>query len=396
VAAFAFGVLVLAMSAGMIVLDSLTHAAGTGGPVIEALDVAAATIPATTVSVLLAVRRPGNPIGWLLFVILFIGISPAAQYDIWVFRMHHGSQLLGRAAVALQEAWPLFLISIAVLVWVFPDGKLPGGRWRRPSVVLLVIGVVLGVAGTASGVVDATRPVVRISPDGDTADPSSAVFVVIFLAVIALSVTAWLSWLVIQIPTYRHAGGERRQQLKWLYSGGAVSVVAFIVGVFVIPLAMGQTVGFGTNPAVRILLTLAFGALPACLGVAVLKYRLYELDRIISRVVAYTLITALLAGVFFGLVLLATHALPFQDSVSVAASTLITAALFNPLRRRVQHAVDRRFNRSRYNAEAVVAAFTARLRHSVELDVVQGDLMGVVDEAVQPTRVSIWLTPGPP
>ena len=88
--------------------------------------------------------------------------------------------------------------------------------------------------------------------------------------------------------------------------------------------------------------------------------------------------------------------LPFHDSVSVAVSTLITAALFNPLRRRVQHAVDRRFNRSRYNAEAVVAAFTARLRHSVELDVVQGDLMGVVDEAVQPTRVSIWLTPGPP
>jgi hypothetical protein len=137
------------------------------------------------------------------------------------------------------------------------------------------------------------------------------------------------------------------------------------------------TIGFGANPVIQILFTLAFGALPVCLGVAVLKYRLYELDRIISRVVAYTLITALLAGVFAGLVVVGPRVLPFQDSVSVAVSTLVTAALFNPLRRRVQRAVDHRFNRSRYNAEAVVAAYTARLRHSVELDVIQRDLIGV-------------------
>jgi hypothetical protein len=394
-AALALGVLVLAMSAGMVVLDSLISAAGTGGPTIEALYVAAALVPATTVSIVLAIRRPGNPIGWLLFAILFVGVSPGAQYDVWVFRLHHGSQLLGRAALVLQESWPLFLVAIAVLVWVFPDGKLPGGRWRRPSVVLLVVGLVLGVAATSSGVVDATRPVVRVTADGESASSSPAGYVIIFLAVIVLSVAAWLAWLVIQIPTYRHAGGERRQQLKWLYSGAAVSVVAFIFGVFVIPLATHQTVGFGTNPVIRILLTLAFGTLPVCLGVAVLKYRLYELDRIISRVVAYTLITALLAAVFFGLVLLATHVLPFHDSVPVAVSTLITAALFNPLRRRVQHAVDRRFNRSRYDAEAVVAAFAARLRQSVELDVIERDLVGVVNDSVQPTQVAVWLAPGP-
>ena len=112
-------------------------------------------------------------------------------------------------------------------------------------------------------------------------------------------------------------------------------------------------------------------ALPVCLGVAVLKYRLYELDRIISRVVSYALITAVLAGVFAGLVLLATDVLPFKRRWPWRPATLVTAALFNPLRRRVQRVVDRRFNRSRYNAEAVVAAFTARLRQTVDLDAVQ-------------------------
>ena len=132
-----------------------------------------------------------------------------------------------------------------------------------------------------------------------------------------------------------------------------------------------------------------------CIGVAVLKYRLYEIDRIISRVISYAIITAVLAGVFAGVVVLATEALPFKTPVAVAASTLVAAALFNPLRRRVQHMVDRRFNRARYDAEAVVAAFTARLRQTVDVDTLQGDLTDVVHRAFQPAHVSVWLTPGP-
>jgi small basic protein len=125
--------------------------------------------------------------------------------------------------------------------------------------------------------------------------------------------------------------------------------------------------------------------------VAVLKYRLYELDRIISRVVSYTLVTGLLVGVYAGLVLLATHVLPFHSAVAVALSTLICAALFAPVRRRVQRAVDRRFNRSRYNAETVVAALTAQLQHHVGLDVVQQNLINVIDQAFQPTQVAMSL-----
>jgi ABC-type bacteriocin/lantibiotic exporter with double-glycine peptidase domain len=122
-----------------------------------------------------------------------------------------------------------------------------------------------------------------------------------------------------------------------------------------------------------------------------LKYRLYEIDRIISRVISYGIITAVLAGVFVGLVVLATDVLPFKAPVAVAASTLAAAALFNPLRRRVQRMIDRRFNRARYNAEAIVAAFTVRVRQTVDLDTVQDDFVSVVNRAFEPAHVSVWL-----
>ena len=391
VAAVLLGLVVLGMLALTVVLDSLTHYPGTGGPLVDSLAVASAGLPAAAVATLLVARRPGNPIGWLLFGILFAGNSPSNEYDILAYRMHPGTLPLGWVSVIFEELWPLFLVFVAILLWVFPDGKLPAGRWRRPSVILLVSGLLLGVAASSSGVVAVARGDVRITATGDLVNPPGGWFVIVDIAVIALSLAAWLAWIVIQIPTYRKADGERRQQLKWLYSGAAVTLVALLFGVFAVPVAAGHAPGYPNNPVISALVVLAVGAMPASLGVAVLKYRLYELDRIISRVVSYTLITAVLVGFYTGIVLLTTHVLPFKSAVTVAACTLITAALFNPLRRRVQRAVDRRFNRSRYNAEAVVAAFTARMRQTVDFDVVRDDLVGVVHEAFQPTQVSVWL-----
>ena len=391
VAAVLLGLVVLGMLALTVVLDSLTHYPGTGGPLVDSLTVAAAGIPAASVATLLAARRPGNPIGWLLFGILFAGASPSNEYDILAYRMHPGTLPLGWVSVVFEELWPLFLVFVAILLWVFPDGKLPAGRWRRPSVVLLVSGLLLGVVASTPGVIVVARGDVRIRATGDLANPPGGGFEVLDIAVIALSLVAWLAWILIQIPTYRRADGERRQQLKWLYSGATVTLVAFVFGVFVVPVATGHAPGYPNNPVISALVILAFGAMPASLGVAVLKYRLYELDRIISRVVSYALITTLLVGFYTGLVLLTTHVLPYKSAVAVAACTLITAALFNPLRKRVQRLVDRRFNRSRYNAEAVVAAFTARMRQTVDFDAVRDDLVGVVHEAFQPTQVSMWL-----
>ncbi len=258
---------------------------------------------------------------------------------------------------------------------------------------LLVAGLVHALAASSSGVRAVAGHDVRIQANGDLGGHRPAALVVLFVVVIAGALISWLAWVAVQVPTYRHASGERRQQLKWLYSGAAVLVVSLVIGVFIVPLAMGEAPGYGTQPVVGALTAIGTGALPVCMGVAVLKYRLYELNRIISRVAAYALITALLAGVFSGLVLLATRVLPFRTSVGVAASTLVIAALFNPLRRRVQNLVDRRFNRSRYDAEAIVAAFTARLRHTVDLDTLRHDLLGVTESAFQPAHVSVWIAP---
>jgi hypothetical protein len=223
VAAVLLGLVVLGMLALTVVFDSLTHYPGTGGPLVDSLAVGAAGIPATAVATLLVARRPGNPIGWLLFGILFAGNSPSNEYDILAYRMHPGTLPLGWVSVLFEELWPLFLVFVAILLWVFPDGKLPADRWRRPSVILLVSGLLLGVAASSSGVVAVARGDVRITATGDLVNPPGGWFVIVDIAVIALSLAAWLAWIVIQIPTYRKAGGERRQQLKWLYSGAAVT-----------------------------------------------------------------------------------------------------------------------------------------------------------------------------
>ncbi len=134
-------------------------------------------------------------------------------------------------------------------------------------------------------------------------------------------------------------------------------------------------------------------SMPAAVAVAVLKYRLYDIDRLISRTLAYALVTGVLAGVYAGLVLLATKVMTIHSTVAVAAATLAAAALFNPLRVRVQRAVDRRFNRARYDADRTVAAFAARLKDAVDLDSVRDDLAGVVNQALEPAHISVWITP---
>ncbi len=142
------------------------------------------------------------------------------------------------------------------------------------------------------------------------------------------------------------------------------------------------------------LLWFGVAALPVSIGVAILRYRLYEIDRLVSRTLSYAIVTGLLVGVYAGLVLLSTQVFKVHGSVAVAASTLVAAALFNPVRRRVQHAVDRRFNRARYDAERLVAAFAVRLKDAIDTDAVQADLTGVIHTALEPAHVSMWIQPG--
>ena len=391
---FALGVVILGLGVASVVLDHLTHRPGTGGPAADALVGAAGVVPATAVGTLLAVRRPRNPIGWLLLAIIIVEVAPTSQYLVLDYRMHHGSLPLGWVAVVLQECWPMFLVSVTLLLWLFPDGTLPAGRWHRAASIAAAGWLLVGLATSARGVLVAAGGDIRIQPSGGLANPSPDVMRVLSAVVIVGTLASWTAWLAVQVPIYRHASGGYRQQLKWLYSGAVIFVFAFF-GVFIATLAVQAIPGWNDDSVTDALAILGTAALPACLGVAVLKYRLYDLNRVISRVVSYALITALLAGVFAGLILLATRELPVRGSVAVAVATLVIAALFNPLRRRVQRAVDRRFNRSRYDAEAVVAAFTARLRHTVDLDTLRHDLVGVTQEAFQPAHVSMWLASAP-
>jgi hypothetical protein len=182
-----------------------------------------------------------------------------------------------------------------------------------------------------------------------------------------------------QALSWRRSDGERRQQLKWLASGAAVCGVLGISAV-------------STNSSIWEVLILGFAALPLGIGIGILKYRLYEIDRLISRTLAYAIVTGLLAGIYAGLVLLATQVFRFHSTVAVAASTLAVAALFNPLRRRVQHVIDRRFNRARYDADRTVAAFAARLKDEVDLDSIRDDLAGAVRQTLEPAHVSVWIS----
>jgi hypothetical protein len=185
-----------------------------------------------------------------------------------------------------------------------------------------------------------------------------------------------------QAASWRRSSGERRQQLKWLTAGLTVLVAGVVI----------DTVP-GTAPIGSACFLAGLLVFSLCLGVAVLRYRLFDIDRVISRTLGYAIVTGVLVGVYAGIVLLATEVLGIHGTVAVAVATLAAAALFNPLRRRVQKVVDRRFNRARYDADRIVAAVATRLQDAVDLDVVRADLASSVQQALEPAHVSVWIQP---
>jgi hypothetical protein len=386
VTAVTLGVLTIGAAVTHVPLDILTRQVhGDEQVTLDWVTALGFSVPGAVTGTVVAARRPGNPLGWLLLAMFGFSGVPSSDYAYLDYGIHHGTLPLGRVAVAVAVAWPVWLFLIALLLWLFPDGRLPRGRWRRVSVALIAAGAVLSALASAGNYLALAGHTVPVRASGSFAANPSGVWAVVLDAAVAGSVASWLVWLLAQVPKYRRSAGERRQQLKWLYSGA----VAFVVAAVISALASSDSTSYW-----QVVGTLGLAVLPVCVGVAVLKYRLYAIDRIVSRVIAYAIVTAVLGGLFAGLVLLATEVLPVKGSVAVAAATLVAAALFNPLRRGVQRAVDRRFNRARYDAEAVVAAFTARLRDTVDLDLVQGDLVGTVDAAFQPAHVSVWLPRG--
>ncbi|HEY6278341.1 MAG TPA: hypothetical protein VIX86_18650 [Streptosporangiaceae bacterium] len=339
------------------------------------------------VGIVVAGHQPRNPIGWLLtgeaaFMLLSIA---AGGYANLGYRLgDHGLSFAGPAMLVLSQLFSDSLLGFPLVILLFPDGRLPSRRWRWVLWVYLAItgAAVLAVSFAVLGLAIGHHVVLQANGNLASLGRWSTAWVVPVQAAFLITVAVfWLAAIGRQALSWRRSTGERRQQLKWLASGAAICGV---FGIWAI----------ATNSAIWEVLILAFAALPVSIGIGILKYRLYDIDRIISRTLAYAIVTGLLIGVYAGVVRLATRVLPFRTPVAVAGATLLAAALFNPLRRRVQRTVDRRFNRARYNADKTVAAFAARLQDVVDLDGVPDDLAGVVVQALEPAHVSVWIAGG--
>jgi hypothetical protein len=341
---------------------------------------------------LLAAKQPRNAIGWLLLATALLGLldSAARLYLVLDYQQHGGTLVLGRVAAASRLGITIlpFLLALPSIL-LFPDGRVPSRRWRVALVIYVVVGTVFtllqyGGAARASYAAHSIAIDIRGNP---TNLDNGWVAGLAWLA-IPYFLGFWLASIGHQVRSWRRATGERRAQLKWLAAGSFLCVTGCVTLVLT---------GDGTSTASRVaadLAILGIAAFPAAIGIGILRYRLYEIDRLISRTLAYAIVTALLLGIFVGLIALTTDVLPFSSPVGVAASTLAAAALFNPLRRRVQSAIDRRFNRARYDAAATVEAFAQRLRNAIDVDAVEQGLHDAVTRAVEPAQLSIWLRSG--
>ena len=325
----------------------------------------------------LASRRPENRIGWLFLVAgLALGLSGFSNpYALHALVADRGSLPAGLVFAWLSNwIWIIAVAALAFLFLLFPTGQLRSRRWRPAA---WFAGGAFAIA-TVSTLITATR----VWAHPFTSSPGSLDGLTALLEVMAgfLISAGLLVSVVAVVIRFAKSSGEERLQLKWCAAAALVLAVVFVASIWL------------NSAVVNVLQSVAFLCLWTAIATAVLKYRLYEIDRIISRTLAYAIVTGLLVGLYAGLVLLATHVLSFSSPVAVAAATLAAAALFSPVRRRVQRVVDRRFNRARYDADTTAALFAAHLKDAVDLDSVQDDLASVVQRALEPAHVSVWIS----
>jgi hypothetical protein len=375
------GVLVLVLLGTTAALSFLIHQATflsfvTGVPI---------PLVYAAVGVIVARHQPRNPVGWILilFVVLFLIPVDAGYYAALCYDFGYHGLPLGPTALTLASLWPLAFALFPLVILLFPDGRLTSRRWRwvlRGYAVAVGYVVAVNLIPALAGKIGHD---IGVNSAGDvtyTYHLAPVLGTLNAVAYLSIGVT-WLSFVGHQVVSWRRASGESRQQLKWLACGAAITLCVGLLGsVLTSAVAASRLLEVGVT------------AMPIAIGVGILKYRLYDIDRIISRTLAYAIVTGLLIGVYAGLVLLSTQVLTIKSPVAVAVSTLAAAALFSPLRRRVQRAVDRQFNRARYDADQTIAAFAVRLKDAVDLDTVQEDLAGVVQRVLEPAHLTLWVS----
>jgi hypothetical protein len=397
-AAFAFCIALFTFSVafGLLSSDAKQSGSWSGGGVWVALALVVAIITYPAAGWLIAARRPENPIGWLLLAIgASWGAGATSTYSDYTLKLHH--DLPGGALVAVVGAafWmPAIGMTGTFLLLLFPDGHLPGRRWRYvawASAVAMVAGLIYLVFRPGP-LADAGYPGTENPAGIDALGPVLGVGWVAILVLVATMVASAASLVV----RYRRARGVERQQVKWLAAAAAgvalVYAVVVPLGAVVDPSSQHTPTWLSAAQSVSLL---SFGLIPVAIVFAVLRYRLYEIDVIIRRTLIYAVLVAVLAGLYLGGVTVVGGLLRTvtggSGAVGVTVSTLAVAAAFHPLRRRIQRAVDHRFYRGRYNAARTLESFSGRLREQVEIEAVSGEVLHVVRETLQPAHVSLWL-----
>jgi hypothetical protein len=354
--------------------------AGVAAPVL-------ASVSATTVGAVLASRRPRHPVGWLLLVLaLSLNASGVAQASADYGLLARPGALPAARYVSLYLP-AIVVISLVLLGFVLlltPSGSLPSPRWRwwaratAAAPVICLLAITLAARSFDQPYKSTENPLDLSGFGGPLLVIYQLAFGIANLAVVAGAVSL--------VVRFRRARGTERLQLRWVALAAALAVLGSVV--VVAALAMGASPGLlgwvaGFYVAV----------MPLAIGAAILRYRLYDLDRIVSRTLAYGLLTLLLGGGYAAVALGLGQLVGRNSSLAVAAATLAVAAAFQPARRRIQQTVDRRFDRRRYDAARTIQAFSGRLRQQIDLDTLTAELLGVAEQTMQPTRVSLSLRP---
>ena len=356
-----------------------------------AIAVAAAHVGLATVGAVVASRQPHHPVGWLLLAFGVLGNASfviGGYADYGLLARPGTLPAAGLVAAYFPADAAVAFACLGFILLLTPTGSLPSPRWRwwTRSTAATTIALLLAVAFVPNS---ADRPYQAPTSPFDLQGLSGAMLVVfqVALAVILLAVAVAAASLVVR---FRRASGVERQQLRWVALAAAVIALLFVVIVGAVAIGAPALPDPGlVGTACLVVLTLGIGA-------ATLRYRLYDLDRIISRTLAYGLLTVLLGLGYTAVVLGLGRLLPQGSSLVVAVATLAVAAAFQPARRSIQGGVDRRFNRRRYDAAQTIAAFGDRLRQQVDLDTLSVELLRVIEETMQPTRASLWLRPQAP
>jgi len=341
-----------------------------------------------TVGLVLALRRPGNPIGWL-----YVGAGLAWAYTIpmapWIdqlVREHRPVPLVAQFVAATGElSWaPAITLGVTLPALLLPDGRLRSRRWRLVVLTSVTGSLLVTVAGPLS-----PGPLQEMGIDNPfgLAGPAGGVAATLTLVGVLLHWWSLPPAVVCVVLRFRSSRGVERQQMRWVAAGVSGAVCGLLLA---LPGGLGLAPSWISGIIIPALL-----CPPVAVGVGVLRYRLYDLDRVISRTLTYGSLTVLLGLGYAAVVLGLGRLLPEGSSLAVAAATLAAAGAFSPLRRRVQDLVDRRFNRHRYDAAGTVEAFAARLRDQLDLDALHTELLAVVDQTVAPTRASLWLRGAP-